>query len=160
MKKRLTILIILFVDKESYCQKIDDLYIDSIINSQNKIINSYQYDYSSLEKNGTVYTRFDFKMDTANRQLLQVIYTEEGNKALIVTYHFYNNKLIKVESMTRDETKKFPVAVYYFFENRLIKKTGKNLSLQNDNLFKKISRNYILKQQDYLISRFYYFING
>jgi hypothetical protein len=161
VKKQLTILIILLAPKENYCQKIGPVYIDSIINLQNKITNCYQYNYSSLEKKGTVYTSFDFITDTATRQLLKVIYTEEGNKALIVSYNFYHNQLLKVKSMTRDETtNNFTVGEYYFDENKLVKKKGKNLSLQNDGLFKKISPGYILKQQEYLIAQFHYFINN
>jgi hypothetical protein len=158
-KTLFTILFFLATNK-SYCQQVTPSYIDSIIYSQNKILATYQYDYSSLEKNGTLYTRFELVADTSKKQLLKAAYTEERKQAFIVYYYFHNNKLIKVETMTRDEINKFPSAVYYFFNNKLVVKKGKNLSLQNEGLFKKISVPYILKQQDYLLSQFNYFINN
>jgi len=145
---------------KSYCQKITQLYIDSIIYSQNKIPNTYQFDYSSLEKNGSLYTRFELVADTSKKLLLKATYTEEGQQVLIVQYYFNNNNLIKVELMTRDEINKFPTAVYYFFNGKLLAKKGKDLSLQNERIFKKLSVPFILKQQDYLLYEFNYFINN
>ncbi len=161
MNKQFILFLTLLAAKESCCQQIDPAQIDSIIICQNNIPDTYQYDYSLMEKEGALNTRFDFRSDTTTKQLLKAIYTEEGNRVLIVTYYFYHNNLVKVESMTRDEAAaRFPVGVYYFYEKKLLKKKGKNISLQNEKLFKKISARSIIKQQEYLLSIFQYFIKN
>lgn len=154
LKNQLIILLIQLALQQCYCQEINPSYIDSIINVQNNLPGLWEYDYSSLEKSGTLITRFDFIADTSNNQLLKVIYTEEANRVVIATYYFNNNELVKVESMTRDDINHFPAAEYYFSGNKLIGKRGKNLSLQNDKLFKKISVSYIFKQRDFLLKQF------
>ena len=154
--KKLLLIWILLAGRESWCQKTTLPDIDSIVYLQSSLPGTYQYDYSSLGKKGTLYTRFELQADTSKRQLLKAIYTEEGQQAFIIHYYFHNNQLIKVETMKRDEINKFPAAVYYFFHNKLVAKRGRNLTLQNE----KLSVSYILKQRDYLLGEFNYFINN
>ena len=142
-----------------YSQALSPAAIDSLILIQRSIPDTYQYDYSALEKEGNLYTRFELTADTTTKQLLRAIYTEEGKTVWIIHYYFYNNQLVKVESMNRDDIRPFPFAVYYFCADKLILQKGKNISLENKKLFGKISRVSLPDQGRYWLSQFDYFAN-